>query len=315
MTRFLTWYPGIPAVGAAVVAIGVFDGVHLGHQTLIRDTVSLARERGSLAAVVTFDRDPDRVVDPEHAAPQLLELDDKLDLIAGLGPDIVLVVPFTTDVAALTPETFLDGLLLAAFAPVAVVVGHDFRFGARAAGDLSALEGAGRRHGFDVVGHPLVRLDGDAVTSTRIRALIAAGDVVGAARLLGRPHRLRGPVVRGRGEGRRLGAPTANVETPPYAALPSDGVYAGLAAFDGLRYAAAVSVGVPPTFPDATSRLEVHVLDFAGDLYGRPLEIEFLGRLRDQRRFSSAEDLAEAIASDLRRVRAVASRAENGRQA
>lgn len=303
MTRIVEWHRGLPRTGPAVISVGVFDGVHLGHQALIRDAVALAGERGALAAAVTFDRDPDRVVDPAHAAPQLLELDDKLELIGGLGPDVVLVVPFTQEVAALSPDAFCDGLLLAAFAPEAVVVGHDFRFGRGAAGDLHVLETFGRAHRFDVVGHPLVRVDGAPVTSTRIRGLIAAGEVADAARFLGRPHRLRGVVVGGRGEGRRLGAPTANLATQPYAAVPSDGVYAGRVGIEGVTYAAGISVGLPPTFPDAASRLEVHVLDFAGDLYGRTLAVEFIERLRDQRRFDSPEALAEAIASDIERIR------------
>jgi riboflavin kinase / FMN adenylyltransferase len=308
VTRFVTWEPGLEGLGAAVVSIGVFDGVHLGHQALIRDAVSLARAQDHLAAVVTFDRDPDRVVDPEHAAPQLLELDDKLDLIAALGPDVVLVVPFTANVAAMPPETFLDRLLLAVFAPAAVVVGYDFRFGARAAGHLETLQTFGPRHGFDVVGHPLVHLEGEPVTSTRIRQLVAGGDVAAAASLLGRPHRVKGVVVGGRAEGRKLGARTANLATAPYAALPADGVYAGRIDIDGVVHPAGVSVGVPPTFPDASCRLEAHVLDFDGDLYGRRLQVEFLERLRDQRRFDSAEELAAAIAEDLDRVRAVAER-------
>ena len=304
MTRVLA--PGDPTLGPAVVAIGVFDGVHVGHQALVRDAVAAARERGAHAVVVTFDRDPDRVVDPEHAAPQLLELDDKLAFLEALGPDAVLVIPFTAEVATMAPDVFLADLLLPAVRPVAAFVGHDFRFGARAAGDLSALAAFGEGHGFEVLGHPLVRAGGEPVTSTRIRRLIAEGDVRGAAALLGRPHRLCGTVVGGRGQGAGLGAPTANLATPPYAAMPADGVYAARAVIDGVGHPAGVSVGVPPTFPDAICRLEAHVLDFSGDLYGRTLELEFLERLRAQRGFSSAEELAAAIAADLERVRMLA---------
>jgi riboflavin kinase/FMN adenylyltransferase len=294
-------------LGEAVVTVGVFDGVHLGHQALVTDTVAEARRGGVSAAVVTFDRDPDRVVDPAHAAPQLLELDDKLALLGALGPDVVLVVPFDTRVAAMPPTAFLDGVLARALAPAAALVGHDFRFGAKAAGDVTTLEAYGAAHGFPVTGHPLVSAGGAPVTSTRIRALVAAGDVEGAAALLGRPHRVRGKVVAGRGEGARLGAPTANLEAPSYAALPADGVYAARARIGAAIHPLAVSVGVPPTFPEASCALEAHVLDFAGDLYGRELDVEFLRRLRDQRRFDSAEELAAAIAADVREVREAAS--------
>jgi riboflavin kinase/FMN adenylyltransferase len=307
VSRVVRWTPDVAPLGEAVVTIGVYDGVHVGHQALVAATVAEARRLSAASAVVTFDRDPDRVVDPAHAAPQLLELDDKLELLAALGPDVVLVVPFDEHVAAMPPLAFLDGVLATALTPVAALVGHDFRFGARAAGDLRIFAAYGEAHGFTVTGHPLVSIGGAPVTSTRIRALVAAGDVEGAAALLGRPHRLRGSVVSGRGEGAGLGAPTANLETPSYAALPSDGVYAGRTTIDGVSHPVAVSVGVPPTFPGAACRLEVHVLDFAGDLYGRALEVEFLARLRDQRSFDTAEDLSAAIAADIARVREVAS--------
>ncbi|HEY3318678.1 MAG TPA: riboflavin biosynthesis protein RibF [Coriobacteriia bacterium] len=309
MTRVIAYERGMETFGRAVVSIGVFDGVHLGHQALIRDAVSLARKRETLAAVVTFDRDPDRVVDPAHAAPQLLELPDKLDLLATLCPDVVLVIPFDAEVAAMPPDAFLDELLLPVFSPVAVVVGHDFRFGARAAGDLATLATYGERHGFEVVGHPLVRVDGEPVTSTRVRALVSAGAVADAARLLGRPHLVRGAVEEGRHVGKALGAPTANVRHAAYSAVPADGVYAATARVGDATYAAAVSVGPPITFADAPATLEAHLLDFRGDLYGAEIVLGFLERLRPLARFESASDLAAAIAADVERVRAVTARA------
>lgn len=306
MTRVVTYEPGLRPFGPAVVSVGVYDGVHLGHQALIHDACVLARERGVLSAVVTFDRDPDRVVDPSHAAPQLLELTDKLELLAGLCPDVVLVVPFDEAVAAMPPDVFLDQLLLPAFTPSAVVVGYDFRFGARAAGDLSVLGTYGRRHGFEVVGHPLVRAGGEPVTSTRVRALVAAGDVAGAAALLGRPHRLRGVVEEGRHVGGKLGAPTANVRHAAYAAVPADGVYACRATLDEATHAAAVSVGPPLTFAGAPAAVEAHLLDFSGDVYGAGILLHFLERLRPLERFASPEQLAAAIARDVERVREIA---------
>jgi riboflavin kinase / FMN adenylyltransferase len=307
VSRTVRWDAGVD-LGGAVVTIGVFDGVHVGHQALVSDTIAEAQRRSAASVVVTFDRDPDRVVDPAHAAPQLLELDDKLALLEALGPDVVLVVTFDERVAAMAPEAFLDTVLCAVTCPVAAIVGHDFRFGARAAGDLSTLTAFGAAHGFTVTGHPLVRDAGGPVTSTRVRALIAAGDVTAAAALLGRPHRLRGTVVRGRGEGTGLGSPTANLDVAASAALPTDGVYAGRALVEGVAYPAAVSVGIPPSFPEAACRLEVNLLGFSGDLYGRTLDLEFLQRLRDQRRFADTAELSAAIAADIARVRELAER-------
>ncbi len=301
----MLWTEDTPSIGAACAAIGVFDGVHVGHQALVRDAVGIARAEGLASVVVTFDRDPDQVVSPVTAAPQLLDLTDKMELLAGLGPEVILVVPFTERLAAMPPLVFMDSVLLAALEPRAVVVGYDFRFGHRAEGDVDALVRYGRENGFTVVAHDLVSEDGEPVTSTRIRHLVASGDVAGAARLLGRPHRVKGAVVRGRAEGAALGAPTANLAVGPYTALPSDGVYAGRVTVDGAAYAAGVSVGIPPTFPEAVSELEVHLIDFSGDLYGTTVMVEFVERLRDQRRFEAHEDLAAAIAADLVRSREI----------
>lgn len=308
MTRVVTYAEGLQSLGRAALSLGVFDGVHLGHQALIRDAIALARSRDVLAAVVTFDRDPDRVVDPTRAAPQLLELTDKLELLATLGPDVVLVVPFDAEVAAMPPDVFLDRLLLPAITPAAVVVGHDFRFGARASGNLETLASFGAVHGFEVVGHPLVRFEGEPVTSTRVRALVAEGDVAEAATLLGRPHRLRGVVEQGRHVGATLGAPTANVGHAPYAAVPADGVYAADATIAGHpgTFAAAVSIGPPPTFEGAPSAVEAHVLDFTGDIYDAEIVLGFLERLRPLQRFDTPEELAKAIARDVERVRELA---------
>jgi riboflavin kinase / FMN adenylyltransferase len=308
MTRILRWEPGLEPLGRTVAALGVFDGVHIGHQALVRDAVDLARQRGALSVVVTFDRDPDQVVSPATAAPQLLDLEDKLALLAEQGPEVVLVMPFTAALAATPPLVFLDEVLLEAMEPQAVIVGCDFRFGHRAEGDVDVLVRYGADHGFTVVAHELVRDDGSPVSSTRIRALVAQGDVAGASRLLGRPHRVKGEVVRGRGVGAELDAPTANLAVDTYAALPADGVYAGRTELDGVTYAAALSMGVPPSFPDAADILEAHLLDYRGDLYGRTLVIEFLERLRPLERFETLAALSAAIRADMELVRRIAER-------
>jgi riboflavin kinase/FMN adenylyltransferase len=290
-------------LGPCVVAIGVFDGVHVGHQALVRDAVALSRSLKVRSVVLTFDRDPDQVVSPATAMPQLLDLDEKLSLLAEQGADVVLVVPFTERLAATAPGVFLDEVLLQTMAPVAVAVGRDFRFGHRAEGDVGVLVRYGAAHGFDVMPHDLVSDPGGPVTSTRIRRLVEAGAVAQAATLLGRPHRVRGVVVHGRGEGAALGAPTANLVTAPFAALPAHGVYAGRVEVDDATYPAAVSVGRPPSFPDAVAELEAHLIGFRGVLYGRTLTVELLEYVRPQRRFDDPAELAAAIAADIETVR------------
>ncbi len=303
MSAITWWEPGIEPLGACVAAIGVFDGVHIGHQALVRDTVALAEAEHVRSVVVTFDRDPDQVVSPATAMAQLLDLDDKLSLLASQGSDVVLVVPFTESLAGTPPLVFLDKVLLETMTPVAVAVGRDFRFGHHAEGDVGLLVRYGAAHGFDVLSHELIRDDEGPVTSTRIRRLIEAGDVSEAALLLGRPHRIRGTVVKGRGEGVELDAPTANLATAPFAALPANGVYAGRVELDGGCYAAAVSVGRAPSFSEATAELEAHLIGFRGDLYGRTLTVELLEYLRPQKAFGTPAELAAAIRDDIERVR------------
>jgi riboflavin kinase/FMN adenylyltransferase len=299
----VTWDREIRSLGEAVVAVGVFDGVHLGHQALLRDTVADARSRGASAVAVTFDRDPDTVVSPSTAAPQLLTLSDKLAAMSRTGVDAILVVPFTSQLAELSPESFLDDVLLCALKPLAVHVGADFRFGHKATGDVSTLQRFGAVHSFDVVPHDLVGIGGEPVTSTRIRRLIASGDIAQAAELLGGHPCVTGTVHRGRGEGADLGFPTANVMPVPFAALPGDGVYAGRAILeDGSIWPCAISVGTPPTFPQAKDYLEAHLIGFERDLYDQHITLEFWERLRDQRGFGSLDELTAAIRADVARA-------------
>jgi riboflavin kinase/FMN adenylyltransferase len=301
------WRPGMDPLGRSVVALGVFDGVHIGHQTLVRDAITIARGADARAVVLTFDRDPDQVVMPSVAPLQLLTLDDKLEFLCRQGADIVLVLPFTAHLARMAPLAFLDQVLLESMTPVSVVVGCDFRFGHHAEGNVDLLVRYGAQNGFTVLAHDLVPDHGATISSTRIRGLVAAGDVAEAARLLGRPHRLSGEVGRGRGEGAALDAPTANLLVAANAAVPADGVYAGRVTIGGVAYAAAISVGLPPSFPQAADALEVHLLDFRGDLYGRTLTVEFLQRLRSHRTFDDPRDLAAAIQADIAQVRLIAS--------
>lgn len=300
MSVLVPFEPGMRTLGPAVVAIGVFDGVHLGHQKLLATAALDANRRGGRAIGITFDRDPDQIIDPPTAAPQLLSLDDKIRFMGETGIEAVLVVPFTEDVAAMPPAEFLDKVLASAVDPLAIHVGHDFRFGARAAGDVDDLQRWAAVHDVDIAPHQLLEIDGEPVTSTRIRRLVAAGDVAEARRLLGRPTRVTGTVVRGRGAGRQLGIPTANIAPARYSALPGDGVYAGLAEVGETTFPAAISVGTPPMFPEARDYLEAHLVGFDGDLYDRQLTLRFVEHLRDQCRYDSVDDLVSAIHEDIR---------------
>lgn len=298
-TRIVEWTPGAADLGRAVAAVGVFDGVHIGHQALVRLALERAAALGVMGLVVTFDRDPDQVVTPDAAAPQLLTLEDKLLFLSELGPDAILVVPFCRKIADTAPDRFISDVLLDAFDPAEIVVGVDFRFGCKASGTIDTLKGFGARHGFLVRASELVEASGGPVTSTRIRRLVSEGHVGDAARLLGRPPRVRGRVVRGRSVGRGLGFPTANVTPVKYAALPADGVYAGRVVVDGASHMAGISVGTPPTFPEARDYLEAHLVDFEGDLYGAQVAVEFVERMHGHQAFTSPEDLTHAIRHDI----------------
>lgn len=307
MTRIITWKASAPPIGRAIIAIGVFDGVHIGHRALIADTVEYARQKSLYSAVLTFDRDPDQVIAPGQAAPQLLSLEDKIDIIASIGVDFVLVVPFSVQLAAASPEEFLHTVVMKAFVPEAILVGRDFRFGRNASGTVDTLRSFGSEHGFRAIAHDLVMVGGIPVSSTRIRRLIADGDITMATRLLGAFHRVRGKVVHGKGQGGSLlGIPTANILPRPNSALPADGVYSGRARVGEKSYQAGISVGISPTFAESTQSVEAHLLGFDGDLYDADITLEFMSRLRAHERFDTLDALADAIRADLQHVRELA---------
>lgn len=291
--------------GRAVVTIGVFDGVHRGHQATIGHAVARARELGVKSVVVTFDPHPAEVVRPGSHPAVLTEPTRKAELIEALGVDVLCVVPFTPEFSRLPAEAFVHDILVEHLHAALVVVGDNFRFGHRAAGDVALLERLGRTFGFAVEGAPLVADDGTVFSSTYIRSCVDAGDVTAAAAALGRPHRLEGVVVRGDQRGRELGFPTANLLCHRYAAVPGDGVYAGWLVRRGHRepLAAAVSIGTNPTFSGRERRVEAYVLDFTGDLYGERLALDFLAHLREQRRYDSVEPLIVQINEDVARTR------------
>ena len=298
--------------GGTVVTIGAFDGVHLGHRRLIERVRTTAHEIGALSAVVTFDFHPASVVRPGSAPLLLTDLDQKLALLAGAGADLALVLHFDAQRAAEPAEDFVAEVLVGCLNARAVVVGHDFHFGRDREGDVALLQRMGARLGFDVTGIRLFRSAGaeageaEAVSSTRIRGLIAAGDVGAAAQLLGRWYQLRGVVGHGDKRGRELGFPTANLEVDKEMQLCADGVYAGwYLRPDGTRHQTAVSVGRQPTFFESRpySLVEAHLLDFQGDLYDEMGTVELVSQLRGQVKFVSVDALVDQMTVDVAQTR------------
>jgi riboflavin kinase/FMN adenylyltransferase len=298
------------------VAIGAFDGVHLGHQAVLRLVRDLARARDLRATVLTFDRHPAEIVRPESAPKLLTTLGQKLELLEATGAvDECVVLPFDVTRSKEPAEQFVEEVLASVLHARVVVVGADFHFGYRRHGDVPLLQRMGAELGFETVGLGLVAspdgmhaaADSVPYSSTRVRNLLAAGDVEGAAAMLGRPHEVRGVVEHGDGRGRELGFPTANVSVPERVCLPADGVYAGtFAGGDGVPRTAALSIGRRPTFyaDRGLLLLEAHVLDFDGDLYGQPARVRFARRLRAQERFDGADALVAQMRRDVEAVRA-----------
>ena len=294
-------------LGRTVVVIGNFDGVHLGHRHVVRRAREVADRDGLRVVAVTFDPHPMAVLRPEHAPLTLTDVDHRSVLLSEIGVDDVLVIPFSREIAAWTPEEFIDRVLVEGLHARHVVVGANFRFGVRASGDVASLVEAGREHDFDAEG---IALDGgpQVWSSTYVRTCLAGGDVEGAAEALGRPYSLVGHVVEGDHRGRELGYPTANVPTSGRA-VPADGVYAGwLTLLDeprGQPFPAAISVGTNPTFDgDRERRVEAYVLDRTDlELYGEPVEISFVSRIRGMVKFEGVDALVETMAHDVVRTR------------
>ncbi|MGH3545287.1 MAG: bifunctional riboflavin kinase/FAD synthetase [Mycobacteriales bacterium] len=298
--------------GRSVVTVGVFDGVHRGHQRVISQAVSVAAQRGIQLVVVTFDPHPVEVIRPGSHPPVLTPVGRKTALLRELGVDAVCVLPFTVELSQRSPEEFTHEVLVSALHAAVVVIGENFQFGHRAAGDVETLRRLGERFGFSVQGCSLERRSAEATeqpiySSTYIRACVAAGDVSSAAAALGRPHRIEGLVVRGDRRGTTMGFPTANLAPPAYTALPADGIYAGWLrrARSTERVPAAISVGSNPTFAGQTHRVEAYLLDFSEDLYGEQVTIDFVDWLRPMVRFDTPERLVEAMTDDVANTRRI----------
>jgi riboflavin kinase/FMN adenylyltransferase len=292
------------------VTIGVFDGVHLGHQRVIEELVKYAGELGGsesqapvVPAVVTFDPVPAQVLYPETFPGLLTETDYKLQLMEGLGIQLVFVLVFDRGLADMSPEQFVRQVLVEKLRTEGVVVGHDWRFGSSGTGDHNEITALGKRYGFGVRQTEPYLVDGRPVSSTLVRARILEGDLSGAGRLLGRRYALYGPVTKGSGLGRELGFRTANID-PEGRVLPPDGIYAASVRFDGQELPAALYIGTSPTVKQQSERtVEVHILNYRGELYGTKIEVVILKRLRDEKKFPDRDSLRSQIAEDIERTR------------
>jgi len=328
--------------GRCVVTIGVFDGVHRGHRQIIGRVVDKARQAGLPSVVLTFDPHPSEVVRPGSHPPMLTSSRYKAELLEALGLDVMCVLPFTVEFSRLGPDEFVHLVLVEHLHAASVVVGENFRYGHKAAGDVTTLAAAGRRFGFTVEGAPLQGSEQTTWSSTYVRSCVDAGDVEGAAVALGREHRVDGVVVRGDQRGRRIGYPTANIEPLPWSAVPADGVYAGRLVRAGTSLPApmpttqpaampatlpaampatarpttrpaampatlpaAISIGTNPTFAGRERRVEAFVLDAEPglDLYGEHVGVAFAARLRDTKRFDETEALIRQMARDVQQTR------------
>jgi riboflavin kinase / FMN adenylyltransferase len=293
----------LPLEGESSITIGFFDGVHRGHQAVIGRAVEVAANRGHRAVAVTFDRHPLETLSPGKTPKLLTTLRRKAALIEELGVDVLFVLEFTEEVSRWSPEQFVPRILADGLHARHVVVGTNFTFGHKAAGNLEVLAELGPSHGYTVEGMSVVKLEGRPVSSTSIREALSEGDLDWPQRATGRRYIVEGHVVPGAGRGEGLGWPTANLRTPPGLLLPGRGVYAGRALVEGRPWPAAINVGINPTFGEEPLHAEAHLLGFAGDLKGQVVALEFWERLRDEVRFESPEDLAAQIGQDVERTR------------
>jgi len=284
----------------SVIAIGTFDGIHLGHQRLLEFTIAKAKEKGAVAAALTFEPPPLKVLRPDVAPPRISTNQQRMDWFGAVGMEATVVLPFTKELAALEPGDFVSQILVRRLDVRAVVVGENFRFGHKHAGDVRLLRQLGMKYGFEVVVHEPVTLKGEVVSSTRIRKLVVEGDVRHAARLLGRAFALTGEVVSGTGRGRKFTFPTLNLKAEQEL-LPARGVYITRTVLDEemSSHRSVTNVGIRPTFNGSGLSVETHLLDYSGNFSPKRIEVRFWRKLRDEKKFSGAEELKEQIAKDI----------------
>jgi riboflavin kinase / FMN adenylyltransferase len=293
-------------VKPSVCTIGVFDGVHKGHQKLMARVVDEARTRSAHPVVITFDRHPLELIAPGKEPPLITTPRQRAEAMEALGIEVLLILTFDDALRRLSPEEFVRTVLVDALAARHVVVGRNFRFGHEHAGTVDTLAELGERFGYTVQIVDLVADEEGTVSSTLIRRQIADGEVEVVAEELGRPFRLEGHVEPGAHRGKGLGFPTANLRVAPKVLLPKVGVYAGWLTWKGKKYPTVVNVGLNPTFEDRTTPIvEAHVIDFDGDLYGQVVSVEFTHHLRDELKFDKVDDLVQAIEDDVARARAL----------
>jgi riboflavin kinase / FMN adenylyltransferase len=288
------------------LAIGFFDGVHLGHQQIIRQTITDARQHDAAAVVITFDQHPNSIVSPAHVPPLIYSLEQKIRTIRRLGPEALLLISFDAEFSRQTGESFIRGLAHGFGGLQSICVGADFVFGHRRSGDVALLKQLGAELEFFVHGLAAVSLDGKAISSTRIRERILAGDLDAAGQMLGRAYSISGRVIEGDKLGRTLGFPTANLEIAGLI-LPPCGVYAAAVEVGGKAHHAVLNIGRRPTLnnPAPPLRFEAHILDYTGDLYGHELEVTPVKKLREEQKFSGLDELKAQIGRDIRAARAI----------
>ncbi|MEW6065305.1 MAG: bifunctional riboflavin kinase/FAD synthetase [Bacillota bacterium] len=292
-------YPNI------TVALGNFDGIHLGHQRLIGEAVAIARRNNGTAAVLTFHPHPMAVLKPELAPPMLLDQEAKRRMMAELGVDILILLPFTLNFAQLSPEEFIKDVLVKQLNVKAIVVGYNYSFGHRGRGNPETIWKYAEECGYTLSVIPPVKVVSQVVSSTLIRNKLAEGDVAAAQKLLGYYPFTEGTVVLGDRRGNTLGFPTANIDCPAGMMVPARGVYSVHVDMDGETYLGVANVGTKPTFNGINQRIniEVHLLDFCGDIYGKKIKVKYVRRLRDERKFSSITDLVNQIQADVQSAR------------
>jgi riboflavin kinase / FMN adenylyltransferase len=289
-----------PTGRGSVIAIGTFDGIHLGHQQVLEYAISRAKECGVVSTALTFEPPPLKVLRPKLAPPRISTNQQRMDWFDAIGMEAAVVLPFTNELAALSPTEFVEQILVRELKVRAVVVGDNFRFGNKQAGDVKLLREMGMRQGFEVVVHTPVMLDGEVVSSTLIRKLVSGGDVRHAARLLGRPFVLTGAVVSGTGTGRKFLFPTLNLK-PEQELLPAKGVYITRTVLEGetSSHRSVTNVGIRPTFDGGGLSVETHLLDYSGNFTPKAIEVRFWKRLREEKKFAGPEELKQQIAKDI----------------
>ncbi len=304
MTTVTFGFPPPGLIGRAHATIGTYDGLHKGHLSIVKPLIAGAAKAGAPSVLVTFEPHPRCVLDPDHCPANLTTLDEKTWLCDQLGLDHLIVIPFTPQVAALSPAAFMERLMRGVKLE-RLVVGYDFAFGRGRRGDHAFLRRLGAQHGFTLEVGPALLRAGEPISSSRIRRLILLGQVRAASQLLGRDYVLRSTVEHGVARGRLLGYPTANLKITPNKLLPANGIYAVRLLLDSTRYAGALSLGFRPTFGGNTLTVEVFLFDFEGDLYDRLLTVFFVQRLRGEKRFASIPALLHQIGRDVENAKRI----------